>query len=99
MLFTGEFIDAQTALDWGLVNRIVLADDLDAEVGRLSARLAEKPRAVVAAGKRLFYRQIEQPLAQAYAGASEAITRNLLGADAEEGVRAFMEKRKPNWAG
>jgi enoyl-CoA hydratase/carnithine racemase len=97
MLFTGDFVDAPTALDWGLVNRVVAAEDLDAEVARLAGRLQEKPRAVVSAGKALFYRQIEQPAAQAYAAASEAITRNLLGPDAEEGVRAFMEKRKPSW--
>jgi enoyl-CoA hydratase/carnithine racemase len=97
MLFTGDFIDAPTALAWGLVNRVVPADALDAEVARLAAKLAEKPRAVVAAGKALFYRQLEQPQAHAYAAASESITRNMLGADAEEGVRAFMEKRKPNW--
>jgi enoyl-CoA hydratase/carnithine racemase len=97
MLFTGDFIDAATARDWGLVNRVVPPGELDAEVAHLAAKLAEKPREVVAAGKSLFYRQLEQPLAAAYAAASAAITQNLLGDDAEEGVRAFMEKRKPGW--
>ena len=67
MLFTGEFIDAETARAWGLVNRVVPpAEQLDEEIARLVARIAEKPRAVVAAGKAFFYRQLEAPLAQAY---------------------------------
>lgn len=57
----------------------------------------EKPRAVLAAGKRFFYRQLEMPLEQAYADASDVITRNMLGKDAQEGVGAFVEKRKPRW--
>lgn len=97
MLVMGDFIDAATALDWGLVNRVVPVADLDAEVARIVARILAKPRAVVANGKALFYRQLEQPVARAYEAASQAITRDMLGADAEEGVRAFMEKRKPNW--
>ncbi len=98
MLITGDFIDAATALDWGLVNRVVPAAELDVEVARLVARILAKPRGIVASGKALFYRQLEQPLAQAYDAASQKITRDMLGADAEEGVRAFMEKRKPNWS-
>ena len=97
MLFTGEFIDAATALEWGLVNRVVPSAELDHELGRLVAAIVEKPRAVVAAGKALFYEQLEAPLAQAYRVASKSITRNMLGEDAAEGVGAFIEKRKPNW--
>ena len=97
MLFTGEFIDAATALDWGLVNRVVPPPELDAELARLVGTLVEKPRAVIAAGKALFYEQLEARLPQAYAAASRAITRNMLGEDAAEGVGAFMEKRKPRW--
>ena len=97
MLMTGEFIDAPTALAWGLVNRVAPAERLDAEVAALAAQLVDKPRAVLAAGKRFFYRQLEQPLAEAYAHASEVITANMLGKDAQEGVGAFVEKRKPNW--
>lgn len=97
MLFTGDFIDAATALDWGLVNRVVAADELDAEIARLLARIIEKPRDVIAAGKALFYAQLEAKLADAYELASRAITRNMLGPDAEEGVGAFLEKRKPRW--
>lgn len=97
MLFTGDFIDAATALDWGLVNRVVPAAELDAEVARLVAGIIVKPREVVAAGKSLFYRQIEQAVGPAYDAASAAIACNFLGTDAQEGVRAFMEKRPPRW--
>lgn len=98
MLFTGEFVDAATALEWGLVNCVVAPAELDNEVGRLVAELLAKPAAVVAAGKALFYRQLEAPLAQAYAMASKSITCNMLGDDAAEGVAAFIEKRKPEWS-
>ncbi len=97
MLFTGEFIDAATALDWGLVNTVVPPHELDGELSRLIGMIIEKPRGVVAAGKALFYEQIEARLAQAYGAASKAITRNMLNDDAAEGVGAFIEKRKPNW--
>jgi enoyl-CoA hydratase/carnithine racemase len=97
LLFTGDFIDAGTALAWGLVNRVVPEAGLDAEVARWAARMAEKPRAVLAAGKALFYRQLEAPLQEAYATASAAITAGFLAGEAEEGVRAFLEKRKPEW--
>ena len=97
MLFTGEFIDAATAKDWGLVNRVVPPSELDAELKRLVDVILEKPRAVCAAGKALFYEQLEARLPQAYAVASRAITRNMLDDDAAEGVGAFIEKRKPNW--
>jgi enoyl-CoA hydratase/carnithine racemase len=99
MLFTGDFIDAHTALEWGLVNRVVPAAELDAETGRLAATLSEKPRAVVAAGKKLFYEQLERPLEEAYGIATECITRNMLGPDAREGIGAFIAKRKPRWPG
>ncbi len=97
MLFTGEFIDAATALDWGLVNSVVPPGELDRELGRLINMIVDKPRAVIAAGKALFYEQIEARLVQAYGAASKAITRNMLDDDAAEGVGAFIEKRKPNW--
>ncbi len=97
MLMTGEFIDAATALAWGLVNRVVPAGLLDAEVDALARQLMDKPRAVIAAGKRFFYDQLERPLENAYAAASAEITRCMLADDAQEGVAAFVEKRKPRW--
>ena len=97
MLLTGAFIDAPTALAWGLLNRAVPAAELDAAVAALASQLKEKPRAVVAAGKRFFYRQLEEKLEVAYAEASEVITANMLADDGQEGVGAFVEKRKPKW--
>jgi enoyl-CoA hydratase/carnithine racemase len=97
MLLTGEFIDARTALAWGLVNRVVPLPDLDAAVAALARSMMDKPPAVIAAGKRFFYDQLDRPVEDAYALAAGVITRNMLGADAQEGVRAFVEKRKPRW--
>jgi len=97
MLLTGEFIDACTARNYGLVNRVVSADRLDAEVDALAATIAAKPREAVAAGKRLFYRQLEQGLESAYHMAGEAIACDAAGPEGREGIAAFMEKRKPHW--
>jgi len=97
MAFTGEFIDAQTARDWGLVNRIAEPADLDAGILRLAASLMEKPADVVAAGKAFFYAQIEQTVADAYRNAATHITCNMLGDETQEGVNAFIEKRTPAW--
>jgi len=97
MLMTGDFIDAPTALAWGLVNRVVPSTRLDAEIAALAQRLVDKPRAVLAAGKTFFYRQLEEKLERAYEDASDTITRNMLSEDAQEGVAAFVAKRKPRW--
>ncbi len=97
MLMTGEFIDAATALQWGLVNRVAPADQLDIAVRELAELLLSKPPAVLAAGKKFFYRQIEMDMEPAYKLASQVITNNMLGHDALEGVSAFVEKRKPKW--
>ena len=97
MLFTGAFIDAATALDWGLVNRVVPLPQLDAATLALARSMMDKPAGVIAAGKQFFYDQLERKLVDAYAVASAAITRNMLGADAQEGVGAFVEKRRPDW--
>jgi enoyl-CoA hydratase/carnithine racemase len=97
MLLTGEFIDARTALAWGLVNRVVAAAELDDAVGALCDTLLAKPPAVLASGKRFFYRQIEKPLHEAYRDAAAVITSHMLGDAALEGVTAFVEKRKPNF--
>jgi enoyl-CoA hydratase/carnithine racemase len=97
MVMTGEFIDAPTALAWGLVNRVAAPEALDDEVSALAAVLMSKPRRVLAAGKKFFYQQLEQNLVDAYASASELITRNMLAPEGQEGVGAFVDKRKPRW--
>jgi enoyl-CoA hydratase/carnithine racemase len=97
MLMTGAFIDAATALQWGLVNRVAPPEQLDAAVRELADLLLSKPPAVLATGKKFFYQQLEMDLAPAYKLASRVITDNMLGPDALEGVSAFVEKRKPRW--
>ena len=97
MLMTGEFIDAATALDWGLVNRVVPHDVLRAETLMLASTLKTKPRATLAMGKALFYRQLEMGIEAAYQDASDTIACNFMQPEAEEGVAAFLEKRKPVW--
>jgi enoyl-CoA hydratase/carnithine racemase len=99
MLVTGDFIDAETARQRGLVNRVVPAEDLDAEVGRLCASILAKTPVAVAMGKQLFYRQIEMGLEGAYQLAAETMACNMLTEDAREGIDAFIDKRKPTWKG
>ncbi len=99
MLMTGDFIDAPTALARGLVNRVAPTDELDAEVGRLCASILAKSPVAVAAGKRMFYRQLELGMEQAYELASQVMTCNMMADDAAEGVDAFIEKRSPRWSG
>lgn len=97
MLVTGDFIDARTALDWGLINRMVPGDALDAEIASLSGQICAKSGFAIRRGKALFYRQLNQPLADAYADASETITGDLHSTDAREGIDAFIAKRPPRW--
>ncbi|TAK43672.1 MAG: enoyl-CoA hydratase [Betaproteobacteria bacterium] len=97
MLLTGEFIDARKAQAWGLVNRVVPDAELDGEVKRLIDSIISKPRDVIALGKKLFYEQIELPIAQAYGVAAEGMACNLMLDNTAEGVGAFLAKRKPNW--
>src|SRR5579864_913759 len=97
MLITGEPIDAQTALDWGLVNRVVPADKLDAEVERFVEIVLARSAATVRLGKQAFYRQIDRSLEAAYDVASETMACNLMLEDAAEGMDAFLEKRQATW--
>lgn len=99
MLLTGEFIDAATALDWGLVNRVVPADGLDAEVKRLAGAIIGKSPVAVAAGKRMFYPQLEVGLEEAYRQAADVMACNMMAEDAGEGIDAFIGKRPPVWRG
>ncbi len=97
MLLTGEFIDAQTALEQGLVNRVTNADHLDIAVEKLVAAIVSKPRTAVAMGKALVYQQREMGIDSAYQLAGQTMATNMMDADAQEGARAFAEKRKPVW--
>ena len=97
MLFTGEFVDAAMALQYGLVNRVAPADKLDDVVGELSDQIKSMSRAAVTSGKRMFYEQMRLPLNDAYAYAAEVMARDMLTDDAAEGFDAFIEKRKPVW--
>jgi enoyl-CoA hydratase/carnithine racemase len=97
MLLLGDLIDAPTALAWGLVNRVVPLDALDAEVDRFAARIAALSGPAVASGKRTFYEQVDVPLAPAYGRATDAMVCDVTGADAAEGMAAFLGKRRPAW--
>jgi enoyl-CoA hydratase/carnithine racemase len=97
MLLTGEFIDAQTALRWGLVNEVVAPADLDSAIDALCATLLTKPPLALSDGKRFFYRQSSMAMEEAYRAAAELLTRQVLSAEAEEGLQAFLDKRLPRW--
>lgn len=97
MLFTGEMIDAATALDWGLVNRVVPANRLDLEVVGLAQRIATASPHVLALGKRAFYAQDQLPEPAAYEIAQPVMVDNAQADDAHEGMTAFLEKRAPEW--
>ena len=95
MLLTGEPISATQAMEWGLVNRVVSAVALDAEVQRIASLIASKPPATVAAGKRAFYQQMDLGLEQAYALASGVISASFAHEEGRAGMDAFIEKRPP----
>lgn len=97
MLLTGEAIDAETALRIGLINRHVPDDELQAAVLETAAKIAGKSSYVLKIGKEAFYRQIAMGLEEAYAYAAEVMLENMLARDAEEGIGAFLEKRRPEW--
>src|SRR5690349_14170274 len=97
MLLTGEPIDGEQAVKIGLINKVVAPEILEGETMLLANRIAAKPRGTLKTGKEAFYRQLEMPLAEAYAYASQVMTENMLDAEACEGIGAFLEKREPKW--
>ena len=97
MLLTGDFITADRAAEIGLINRVVEPIKLESEVTNLASRLAEHPRNLLSRGKASFYRQINQPLDLAYKGTSDDLVYNLLEDEGQEGLSAFVEKRRPFW--
>jgi enoyl-CoA hydratase/carnithine racemase len=99
MLLTGEPIDAATALDWGLVNRVVPREELEPAALELVDAIARSSAYTVATGKHAFYSQIDRTEDQAYEHCERDMTDNALAHDAQEGMIAFLEKRDPVWRG
>jgi enoyl-CoA hydratase/carnithine racemase len=99
MLVTGNLVDAKTAAEWGLVNRVVPGSELAAESRKLAARIAEASSLVMGIGKQAYYTQIDLDQPKAYLYAKEVMSLNALAADAQEGISAFLEKRSPCWTG
>ena len=97
MLLTGDFIDAQTAMHYGLLNRVASPDELEAAVEALVAAIVTKPRIAIQMGKELVYRQREMGLEPAYQLAGQTMAINMMDTDAQEGAQAFAQKRKPQW--
>lgn len=99
MLLLGDVIDAETAADFGLVNTVVGSGEAEGAALDYAARIASKSAVTVAIGKQAFYQQIEKPLPDAYAFASDVMVQNMMAADAQEGICAFLEKRPAVWKG
>jgi enoyl-CoA hydratase/carnithine racemase len=99
MLLTGKLVDATTAADWGLINRVVPAGQLESETRQLACKIAEASSFTVALGKQAYYAQIDLDQPKAYAYAKEVMTMNSLAEDAQEGISAFLEKRVACWTG
>jgi enoyl-CoA hydratase/carnithine racemase len=97
MLLTGEPIDAATALEWGLVNRVVSHEGLEPAVSELVQAIAQSSAYTVATGKQAFYAQIDRAEDDAYGHCELVMTENALAHDAQEGMTAFLEKRRPVW--
>ena len=97
MLLTGEPINATYAKEIGLINDHYPISELEDEVLRLAKKIASKSNLTIKIGKEAFYKQLEMPLYKAYKYTSEVMTKNAMELDAEEGISAFLEKRKPNW--
>jgi enoyl-CoA hydratase/carnithine racemase len=99
MLLTGDLVDAATAADWGLINRVVPAAALASETRKLAAGIAGASSLVIGIGKQAYYTQIDLDQPKAYAYAKEVMTMNSLADDAQEGISAFLEKRAACWTG
>jgi len=97
MLLLGEMVGAENAKSLGLVNRVVPPDRVVNAAVELGREIALKPKRTLKIGKEAFYRQLEMPLEDAYAYASKVMVENMLDAEAEEGIGAFIDKRQPNW--
>ena len=99
MLLTGKLVDAATAAEWGLINRVVPAAELESATRELACKIAEASSFTVALGKQAYYAQVDLDQPKAYAYAKEVMTLNSLAHDAQEGISAFLEKRVACWSG
>ena len=99
MLLTGDFIDAETALSYGLLNQVVADEELDDAVAAMADKICAKSALALRIGKDMFYRQLDMPLEEAYGYAGERMACNMDSADAREGIDAFLQKRQPQWQG
>jgi predicted AlkP superfamily pyrophosphatase or phosphodiesterase len=99
MLLTGDLINADTAMRFGLINEVAPEAELGNRTAALAAKIASKSPLILAMGKEAFYRQADIPLAEAYAFAAEVMVTNLSRRDAQEGIGAFIDKRSPVWCG
>jgi enoyl-CoA hydratase/carnithine racemase len=97
MLLTGRAIDAATAAEWGLVNRVTAPEELAAETRKLASQIADASSFTVSLGKQAYYKQIDLDQAGAYAYTKEVMSQNAMAEDAQEGISAFLGKRKANW--
>ena len=99
MLLSGQPIDARTAAEWGLVNRVVPDAELIAETRKLASQISDASSLTISIGKQAFYAQIDLDEKRAYDYTKEVMSLNALAGDAQEGICAFLEKRKPTWSG
>ena len=97
MLLTGDMIDANTAKDYGLINKVVPEKDLENTVFEIASKILKKSSKTIAIGKKAFYEQLELGILDAYKYTSTVMANNMVQYNAQEGVKAFLEKRKPNW--
>jgi len=97
MLLTGDPIDAKYAKEIGLINDHYPISNLEEEVLKLARKIVSKSNLTIKIGKKAFYKQLEMPISKAYKYTSEIMTKNAMELDAEEGISAFLEKRRPNW--
>ena len=97
MILTGDPINAAYAKEIGLINDCYPISRLEVEVLKIAKKIASKSNLTIKIGKKAFYKQLEMPLSKAYKYTSKVMTENAMALDAEEGISAFLEKRKPNW--
>jgi len=97
MLLTGDMIDANVAKEYGLINKVVPENELENTVLEISYKILQKSSKTIAIGKNAFYKQLELGISDAYKLTSSVMANNMVGYNAQEGVKAFLDKRKPNW--